>query len=527
LIECDVLIIGGGSAGLACALSLPDTVSVVIAAKSAVEQCNSFQAQGGIAAVTDPEDSFASHIEDTLEAGSRLNDPEVVRFIVEQAPAAIAFLVQAGVTFTLCSGEADCTTGFHLTREGGHSRRRILHAADATGAAIMSALTAQAKQRPNTRYLASHMAIDLMTDAKLRGLEPGSRGACRGAYLLDEELGQVVTVSARAVVLATGGAGKVYLYTSNPDTATGDGIAIAHRAGAQVRDMEFFQFHPTCLYHPEAKNFLISEAVRGEGGILVDRRGKRFMDRYHPKGELAPRDIVARAIDAEMKRSGQECVYLDIRHKGEAFIESHFPTIRRRCLEMGIDIVNEPIPVVPAAHYLCGGVATDIRARTSVDALYAVGETARTGLHGANRLASNSLLECVVMGRAAAEDIARRLRSETLPKLRRLPEWDTTGTTDPDERVVITHNWQEIRRAMWDYVGIVRTAKRMKRARQRIDLIEREIAEYYWDFTVDRDLLELRNLTVVARLITQGGQNRPNSIGLHWMAGSPPPTDTP
>ncbi|WP_373378431.1 L-aspartate oxidase [Cupriavidus nantongensis] len=508
----DVAIVGSGLAGLTVALQLADTHRVAILSKRAMTQGASDWAQGGIAAVLDSGDSHDEHTQDTLVAGAGLCDEEATRFIVEHGREAIQWLIDRGVPFTR---DAQAELGFHLTREGGHSRRRIIHAADATGHAVVSTLLQQATQHPNITILEDHFAIDLITSRKM-GL-PGNR--CFGLYVLDDRTGAVHTITATHTVLAAGGAGKVYLYTTNPDTATGDGIAMAWRAGCRVSNMEFIQFHPTCLYHPYAKSFLISEAVRGEGGLLKLPDGTRFMPEHDERAELAPRDVVARAIDFEMKKRGLDCVYLDITHQPEAFLKEHFPTIHARCLELGIDITREPIPVVPAAHYTCGGVVTDTMGRTDIGGLYAVGETACTGLHGANRLASNSLLECMVIGRAAAEDIASQDKAGA-PNIT-LPAWDESRVSDADEEVVVSHNWDELRRMMWNYVGIVRTSKRLERAQHRIVLLREEIAEYYANFRVTTDLLELRNLVEVASLIVDSAYSRHESRGLHFSRDYP------
>lgn len=508
----DVAIVGSGLAGLTVALQLADTHRVVILSKRAMTTGASDWAQGGIAAVLDSGDSHAEHTQDTLVAGAGLCDEEATRFIVEHGREAIQWLIDRGVPFTR---DEQAELGFHLTREGGHSRRRIIHAADATGHAVVTTLTEQARKHPNITILEDQFAIDLITSTKL-GL-PGNR--CYGLYVLDVKTDEVRTITATHTVLAAGGAGKVYLYTTNPDTATGDGIAMAWRAGCRVSNMEFIQFHPTCLYHPYAKSFLISEAVRGEGGLLKLPDGTRFMPDHDERAELAPRDVVARAIDFEMKKRGLDCVYLDITHQPESFLKEHFPTIHARCLELGIDIAHEPIPVVPAAHYTCGGVVTDTAGRTDIANLYAVGETGCTGLHGANRLASNSLLECMVIGRAAAEDIAAQGKAGA-PDIA-LPAWDESRVSDADEEVVVSHNWDELRRMMWNYVGIVRTDKRLERAQHRIGLLREEIAEYYANFRVTRDLLELRNLVEVASLIVDSAYSRHESRGLHFSRDYP------
>lgn len=505
----DVLIIGGGAAGLSAALHLADHARVSVLCKSDMTSGSSHWAQGGVAAVTAPEDSFAEHIEDTLVAGAGLCDENIARYTVENAPIAINALAQWGVNFDRDQNE------FHLTREGGHSQRRVLHVADATGRAITETLTARVLDHPNIELLDDRLAIDLINLSKL-GRYPSR---CAGAYVLNRSSGRVEVFQARFVVLATGGASKVYLYTSNPDSSTGDGIAMAWRAGCRVANMEFNQFHPTCLYHPHAGSFLISEAVRGEGGVLRRADGQRFMDEFHEGGELAPRDVVARAIDHEMKRLGADCVYLDISHRPREFVLSHFPTIADRCRTLGIDISRDPIPVVPAAHYTCGGVVVDQTGRTDVAGLYAIGEVTYTGLHGANRLASNSLLECLVFAHSAAQKIRSQLqRQAPTPNI---PHWDESMVTDSDESVVIAHNWDELRRFMWDYVGIVRTNKRLARAQHRIDLLKQEVHEYYANYRVSDDLIELRNLLQVAELIVRSASQRQESRGLHYNQDYP------
>jgi len=513
--DCDVLIIGSGAAGLTLALYLARSARVTVLAKGPLREGSTYYAQGGVAAVLDAQDSIDSHVKDTLDAGAGLCDPEVVRFTVEHSRAAIEQLIDWGVPFTR-EAAPNGSRSYHLTREGGHSRRRVIHSADATGRAIETTLLDQARAHPNIELVEQHIAVDLITE------EDGGR--CLGAYVLDRVSGRVEVFAARFVVLASGGASKVYLYTTNPDLSTGDGIAMGWRAGCRVANMEFNQFHPTCLYHPKAKSFLISEAVRGEGGRLLLPDGTRFMPEFDSRAELAPRDIVARAIDHEMKRLGAECVYLDISHRPAEFIIEHFPTIYARCKDFGFDITREPIPVVPAAHHTCGGVMTDLRGRTDIDGLYAIGETAFTGLHGANRLASNSLLECVVFAWSAANDI--RARHDEVPAPGPLPPWDESRVTDSDEEVVVSHNWDELRRFMWDYVGIVRTDKRLQRAKRRVDLLSAEIAEYYGNFRVTNDLLELRNLVVVADLIIRSAMARKESRGLHYTLDYPEPDDS-
>ncbi len=510
MLQFDVLILGSGLAGQSLALRLANHHCVALVTKRQIEDSASAWAQGGIAAVVDPMDSVQSHVRDTHIAGAGLCDASATQFVVEHGRDAIQWLAEQGVPFTPAE---DGPLHMHLTREGGHSHRRIVHVADATGAAVQRTLTQKVREHPNIQVFEQHIAVDLIVGHRRGQPDAG----CQGAYILDIATSRVRTFAARNTVLATGGAGKVYLYTTNPDTATGDGIAMAWRAGCRVTNMEFIQFHPTCLYHPNAKSFLISEAVRGEGGILKLPDGTRFMPEHDERAELAPRDIVARAIDFEMKRHGIDCVYLDISHRPAGFIQSHFPNIYTNCLELGIDITREPIPVVPAAHYTCGGILTDLRGRTDVAGLYAIGENAGTGLHGANRLASNSLLECVVFGEAAAKDIAMHPR----PMPGELPAWDESQVTDADEEVVIAHNWDELRRFMWDYVGIVRTTKRLERARHRIALLEREIDEYYANFRVGNDLIELRNLVVSAELIVRSALARKESRGLHFSRDYP------
>jgi L-aspartate oxidase len=506
----DALIIGSGLAGQSLALRLADRMQVALVTKRKLDDSASAWAQGGIAAVLDSQDSIESHIQDTVVAGAGLCSPSATRLVVEHGRESIEWLISQGVPFTR---DTESELGYHLTREGGHSHRRVIHVADATGSAVQETLTLKVKRHPNIRVFEDHIAVDLIVGRKIARPEIG----CLGAYILDIKAERVDTFTASNTILAAGGAGKVYLYTTNPDTATGDGIAMAWRAGCRVANMEFIQFHPTCLYHPHAKSFLISEALRGEGGLLRLADGTRFMPDHDPRAELAPRDVVARAIDFEMKKRGQDCVYLDMTHKPSEFLLKHFPNIHAHCSSLGIDMTRQPIPVVPAAHYTCGGIVVDGHARTDIDGLYAVGETSHTGLHGANRLASNSLLECLVYAGVAAQDILRRGRTP-LPDP---PPWDESRVTDADEEIVIAHNWDELRRFMWDYVGIVRTNKRLKRAQNRIRLLTREIDEYYANFRVTNDLIELRNLVVSADLIVRSALTRRESRGLHFSRDYP------
>ncbi len=507
----DVLIIGSGLAGLTMALQVADSKRVCLVSKREVSDSASSWAQGGIAAVLNSEDSIEEHIQDTLIAGAGLCDTAITRLVTEKARESVEWLVDQGVEFTR---EAD-NSSLHLTREGGHSQRRIVHVADATGHAVQKTLAQKVREHANITILENHIAVDLITSIKID--KKINENKCLGAYVLDNHSGKVITIAAQQTVLATGGAGKVYLYTTNPDVSTGDGIAMAWRAGCRVANMEFIQFHPTCLFHPHAKSFLISEAVRGEGGLLRLPDGTRFMPEHDARLELAPRDVVARAIDFEMKKRGLDCVYLDITHKPLAFIKEHFPNIYARCLELGIDISKQPIPVVPAAHYSCGGVMVDAQGKTDIDNLYAIGETACTGLHGANRLASNSLLECLVFGRAAAADILQA-NNHALPSL---PSWDESRVTDADEEVLITHTWDELRRFMWNYVGIVRTDKRLSRALHRIHMLRDEVQEFYQHFKISNDLIELRNLLQVAELIVESAISRKESRGLHYSKDHP------
>ncbi len=511
----DVLIIGSGASGLSLALQLAGSgnIKIAVLSKAAISEGATFYAQGGISAVLDNQDSIESHVDDTLVAGSGLCDPDIVKFVVENGKESIRWLIDIGVKFTR-SADPDANE-FHLHKEGGHSHRRIIHSADSTGKAVESTLVSRVRSNANIDLFEFQTAVDLILANRI-GM---ATNRCLGAYVYDQKMDKVNVYRAKTVVLATGGAGKVYLYTSNPDICTGDGIAMAWRAGCRIANMEFIQFHPTCLYHPDAKSFLISEALRGEGAKLLQPDRTPFMQRYDSRGELAPRDVVARAIDHEMKRLGADCMYLDISHQSIDFIIEHFPTIYARCLQHGIDISKVPIPVVPAAHYTCGGVVIDRHGQTDVDGLYAIGEVSCSGLHGANRMASNSLLECVVFAHSAYKDIRKKLAGIDLPA--ELPPWDETKVTDSDEDVVVAHNWDEIRRFMWDYVGIVRSGKRLKRAQNRIRLLQGEIEEYYSHFRLTNDLIELRNLAVVAELIIECAMARKESRGLHYSLDYP------
>ncbi len=511
---CDVLIIGSGAAGLSLSLHLADYCRVALISKSNLAESATLYAQGGISTVLDSCDSIESHVQDTLLAGGGLCKPELVHYVVENGRKNIEWLINQGVEFTR-NPDAEGDMDFHLHREGGHSHRRIVHAADSTGRAIETTLEERARRHPGITLFEHHTAVDLITAEKLGK----SSNRCLGAYIYDQIKHRVRVFKARSVVLASGGAGKVYLYTSNPDISTGDGIAMAWRAGCRIANMEFVQFHPTCLYHPKAKSFLISEALRGEGARLLLENGQPFMHKYDAREELAPRDVVARAIDHEMKRQGYDCVYLDISHKSREFITGHFPNIYAKCLEFGFDLALEPVPVVPAAHYTCGGVMIDRSGRTDIPGLYAIGEVSCSGLHGANRMASNSLLECVVYARAAFEDIRARLNGNNNDP--DLPDWDESQVTDSDEEVVVSHNWDEIRRFMWDYVGIVRTTKRLQRALHRVDLLASEVHEYYGNFKLTNDLIELRNLVCIAGLIIHSALLRKESRGLHYTLDYP------
>jgi len=509
--QCDLLVIGSGAAGLSLALKMAQYCNVIVLSKSKISEGSTKYAQGGIAAVFDEDDSVASHVQDTMTAGGGICDQKVVEFTAQNAKQCMQWLIDTGVDFDEETDEQG-ETRFHLTREGGHSHRRILHAADATGKAVQKTLSKAVKSHPNITLLERCNAVDLITS-------PTNAKQCLGAYVLNRENERVDAIRSRFVALATGGASKVYQYTSNPDIASGDGIAMAWRAGCRVANMEFNQFHPTCLYHPQAKNFLITEALRGEGAYLCHANGERFMHRFDDRLELAPRDIVARAIDYEMKRLGADCMFLNISHKPAEFVIKHFPNIYKKCRSIGIDITRDPIPVVPAAHYSCGGVITDTHAKTDLDNVYAIGEVAYTGLHGANRMASNSLLECVVFAHAAGKHILNRLDEPT--NVEAIRPWDESRVTDSDEEVVIQHNWHELRLSMWDYVGIVRTSKRLERAMNRIELLQKEVQDYYANFKVSNNLLELRNLLTVAQLIVRCAMHRKESRGLHYNLDYP------
>jgi L-aspartate oxidase len=514
MLRCDVLIIGSGLAGLTSALKLANHKKVLIVSKREISDSSSQWAQGGVAAVMSSDDSVESHAKDTEFVGGGLTDPKVASFVVSHGHEAIQWLIDLDVPFS----RDETSQEFHLTQEGGHSHRRVVHAKDATGRAIQKTLSDQVRSHPNITILENHIAVDLITEKKSLKDTKIKSNRCLGAYVFNNRTGKVITISSHQTILATGGVSKVYLYTTNPDVSTGDGVAMAWRAGCRVANMEFIQFHPTCLYHPKAKSFLISEIVRGEGGLLKLPDGSRFMDEYDKRAELASRDIVARAIDFEMKKRGIDCVYLDISHKSPDFIKSHFPTIYARCLELGIDITKEWIPVVPAAHYSCGGVITDLSGQTDLAHLYAIGETAYTGLHGANRLASNSLLECLVFGDVVAKHI---LNSKEDASNFALPHWDESRVTDADEEILITHTWNELRRFMWNYVGIVRTNKRLSRALHRIHLLRDEVHEFYTNFKVSHNLIELRNLLQVAELIVESAISRHESRGLHFSRDYP------
>jgi L-aspartate oxidase len=524
--ETDFLIIGSGIAGLSFALKVAEHGEVALVTKKEVMDSNTNLAQGGIASVFDPLDSFDLHIQDTLAAGDGLCHKDVVDLVVARGPECIRNLIAMGVDFNLnrSSNSGSVPNEFDLGREGGHSRNRIVHAQDMTGRAVERVLVERVRNHPRVTLYENHIAIDLITCStrmKRGQVTTTHEDYCCGAYVLDRVSQHVETFRSKITLLATGGAGKVYLYTSNPDIATGDGIAMGYRAGASVANLEFVQFHPTCLFHPDAKNFLISEAVRGEGGVLIDRSGQAFMEAYSPQKDLACRDIVARAIDTELKKSGVDCVFLDTTHLSKAFITGRFPNLYDNCLAFGIDMAADPIPVVPAAHYMCGGVITDMAGRADIHRLYAVGETACTGLHGANRLASNSLLEALVYAHNAADKAIEEVETGDFASVPAPPDWDETSTTDSDEMIMISHNWDEIRRLMWNYVGIVRSDKRLERAQRRIEIIQKEIHEYYWNFKVVSDLIELRNIATVAELIIRCAIHRKESRGLHYTIQYP------
>lgn len=528
--QSDFLVIGSGVAGLMFALKTAEYGTVNIVTKRDVRESNTAYAQGGIASVFASTDSFELHIKDTLDSGDGICNEGVVEMVVENAPERILELMDLGVRFNKNKDAATTPAGVSLDlgREGGHSQNRIVHADDMTGLAVEEALINNVKNHPNISLFENHIAIDLITQSirLKRGMVVTTHeDYCYGAYLLDKNTSVIHTFCAKAIVLATGGSGKVYAYTSNPDVATGDGIAMAYRTGAMVANLEFVQFHPTCLYHPEAKNFLISEAVRGEGGILINAAGQRFMEAYSPLKELACRDVVARAIDAELKKRGDDSVFLDISHEPPDFIKSRFPNLHEKCMEFGIDMTKEPIPVVPAAHYMCGGVVTDIYGRTNIQRLFAIGETACTGLHGANRLASNSLLEALVYADQAAKKAIENLKNNVFEPSPQIPPWDDSGTTDSDEVIMVSHTWNEIRMLMWNYVGIVRSDKRLARANHRIEIIQSEINEYYWNFKITPDLIELRNIATVAELIIRCAMHRKESRGLHYNIAYPEKND--
>ncbi len=524
----DFLVIGSGVAGLSFALKVADHGSVTIITKKNVQRSNTALAQGGVATVFGKTDSFDLHISDTLAAGDGLCSREVTEMVIKNGPDRIRELIAMGAKFNMEEGDKGEGKILAMGQEGGHSRKRIVHAHDLTGKEIERVLAGRAEEHDNIEILEDRIAVNLITfSTSMRSglIVKNQKNYCCGAYVLNNETGEIETFTAKIIFLATGGAGKVYRYTSNPDIATGDGIAMAYRAGASVANLEFVQFHPTCLFHPDAKNFLISEAVRGEGAILKDTRGRRFMEKYSPDKELACRDVVARAIDTELKKSGDESVFLDISHKDSDFIKDHFPNIYGKCLDFGIDMTKEPIPVVPAAHYMCGGVATDLNGRTDIKGLYAAGETACTGLHGANRLASNSLLEALVYADRASAEAIKELRSGNRTPVTKISVWDETGVTDSDEVIVVSHNWDEIRTLMWNYVGIVRSDKRLNRALRRIENILMEIDEYYWNFRITADLIELRNLATLADLIIRSALERKESRGLHFTIDYPEKDD--
>ena len=513
--QCDVLVVGSGAAGLSLALRVAEHAKVIVLSKGPRSEGSTYYAQGGIAAVFDESDSIESHVEDTQIAGAGLCEEDTVQFIAENAKECVQWLIDGGVPFDRDESSTEGDPKYHLTREGGHSHRRILHAADATGMAMQTSLQDNVNNHPNIEIFERHNALDLITEDKVGG----DKNKVIGAYIWNRNQEQVETVRAKFVVLATGGASKVYQYTSNPDVSSGDGIAIAWRAGCRVANLEFNQFHPTCLFHPEARNFLLTEALRGEGAYLRRPDGSRFMKDFDERGELAPRDVVARAIDFEMKRLGADCMYVDISHKPEEFITAHFPMIHTRLMDLGIDMTKEPIPIVPAAHYTCGGVMVDQQGQTDLTNLYAIGEVSYTGLHGANRMASNSLLECVVYAWSAAKHIVENIDQSQL--CAELPAWDESQVTNSDEEVIIQHNWHELRLFMWDYMGIVRTDKRLERALRRIQMLQQETHEYYSNFKVSNNLLELRNLLQVAELMVKCAMQRKESRGLHYTLDYP------
>ncbi|MGB2078675.1 MAG: L-aspartate oxidase [Vibrio sp.] len=513
--QCDILVIGSGAAGLSLALRMASHAKILVLSKGPLNEGSTYYAQGGIAAVFDKEDSVDSHVDDTLIAGAGICDKDAVQFITQNAKECVEWLIDGGVPFDLDEDDTSKNPKHHLTREGGHSHRRILHAADATGMAMQNSLQDNALAHPNIQILERYNALDLITEDRIGG----DAKKVVGAYIWNRDAEHVETVRAKFVVLATGGASKVYQYTSNPDVSSGDGIAMAWRAGCRVANLEFNQFHPTCLFHPEARNFLLTEALRGEGAYLKRPDGSRFMPEFDERAELAPRDIVARAIDYEMKRLGVDCMYLDISHKDSEFIEKHFPTIHNRLLELGIDMTKQPIPIVPAAHYTCGGVMVSKDGQTDLQNLYAIGEVSYTGLHGANRLASNSLLECVVYAWSAGKHMLKHIKNIELPP--ELPAWDESQVTNSDEEVILQHNWHELRLFMWDYMGIVRTDKRLERALRRIQLLQQETHEYYSNFRVSNNLLELRNLLQVAELMVHCAMKRKESRGLHYTLDYP------
>ena len=518
-IKTDFLVIGSGVAGLTFAIKVAEFGSVALVTKQSVMDSNTSFAQGGIASVFSKVDSFDLHIQDTLASGDGLCNEDVVDMVVKNGPDRIRELIDFGVHFNIKEKEQNKDIELDLGREGGHSRKRIVHAQDMTGLEIATVLVKHVKNHDRITLYENHIAIDLITRSTRvkRGLVTTTHeDRCLGAYILDTKTSQVKTFFAVATMLSTGGAGKVYLYTSNPDVATGDGIAMGYRAGATLANLEFVQFHPTCLYHPEAKNFLISEAVRGEGAILIDSAGNRFMEKYDPQKDLACRDVVARAIDLELKKSGDDSVFLDISHKKSEFVKDRFPNLYKKCLEFGIDMTKEPVPVVPAAHYMCGGVVTDMSGKTDINGLYVTGETACTGLHGANRLASNSLVEALVYADKASMQAIKDIKTLNFESEPAPPSWDEVGTVDSDEAIMVSHNWDEIRRLMWNYVGIVRSDKRLERARRRIENIQKEIEEYYWNFRVSSDLIELRNIATVAEMIVRCARHRKESRGLHY-----------